>query len=762
MSVNVNKFFDFSMEPGRKLEVPKYTNHKTVISIITPAWNPCEYLLQTANCILNQTYPYFEWLIIDDGSTKKESLELFKKIEKMDPRIKVIHKKNSGLSSTRDYGVDHTSKETEYVVFIDDDDLLDKTWIEIAYYSMCSNKDAAWCYSDVVNFQGQQTLWNKIFSSNAMKRENLLVSQAMVKKSAFYEVGGFSLEGNGHYEDWIFWLKLIAKGHFPIHLSYYGFWYRRKQNEGQLVYARSRHKENLKEIAEYANKVTEQVNPIEFPRIIYNWDGIVDKVDSFVEPELVKNGKTNILVIVPWIVYGGADKFNVDFAKLINKDKYNVILVSTQPTEYIWRQKFEAEDILVYDLSTFIDHKYWTAFISYLIRSRHIDIILNTNSVTGYNMLPYIHALYPDIKIMDYIHMEEWYNRNGGYSRDSAAVHSVIDKTLFCNGGSEKIMNEHFGIEKKYLKTVYIGVDSDKFDPAKYDSTKLKEKYDIPEDRFVISFIARIDYQKRPYLLMRIIEELYKTDEIPNALFVIGGDGPLLPSIKAIAKEKGLEDYIKFLGVVKKPDEVYSFSDITLNCSIKEGLALTSYESLSMGVPIVSCDVGGQKELINDKTGVIVPRLQKETDIHNYDYSDEEVDNYVKGIIKLYKNINKYKSACRKRILNGFTIQNMIANMEKEFDTLMSMDKKYMSNEKEHIDIYKELLNNHFLVIRNDYTWLCSEYYRKVYGVRIDSPKVHKDHPRLRLIKEKLWEIPIWRAFVRTPIWKFGKKIFRR
>ena len=58
---------------------------------------------------------------------------------------------------------------------------------------------------------------------------------------------------------------------------------------------------------------------------------------------------------------------------------------------------------------------------------------------------------------------------------------------------------------------------------------------------------------------------------MPNILFVIGGNGPLLNSIKDIAKEKKLNDYIKFLGVTKTPDEVYAISDVTLNCSIKEG-----------------------------------------------------------------------------------------------------------------------------------------------------------------------------------------------
>ena len=146
------------------------------------------------------------------------------------------------------------------------------------------------------------------------------------------------------------------------------------------------------------------------------------------------------------------------------------------------------------------------------------------------------------------------------------------------------------------------------------------------------------------------------------------------------------------MGKTDKPDELYAISDMTLNCSIKEGLALTAYESLSMGVPVVSCDVGGQKELINSETGVIVPCLQKEEDIFDFNYSEEDIKNYVDGILKISKNLDKYKKACRKRILNGFTIDNMAENMQKEFDKLMQLKKPNTSSLTKHIDITKELI----------------------------------------------------------------------
>ena len=750
----INNFFDFSLETGRELNIPKYNGKNKTVSIITPSYNSEDYIFQTANCILNQTYPYFEWLIIDDGSTKEESLERLKKVEKMDPRIKVLHKKNEGLSKTRDYGVEHSDKNTELVVFIDDDDLLEKTYLEMSYYSMQTHPDAAWSYCDVVNFQGEQHLWNKVFSSTIMKHQNILVSQAMVRKSAYYEVDGFNMVGNGHFEDWCFWLKLLAKGYYPIHMSYYGFWYRRKMTTGQLQNALKNKNKNMKEIKKLSANVPNHVHGIEYPRSDYEWNQVnKNKKLDIVPPEYKNDGKKKILVIIPWMMVGGADKFNLDLFKLIDKTKYSITLITTQPTEYVWRQKFEEAVDELFDLSTFIDRKDWLNFIEYIIESRNIDIIFNTNSLTGYMMLPYLHNKYPKIPIMDYIHMEEWYNRGGGYSRDSASVTSAIDKTLFCNKASEKIMNEYFGVDKKKLNTVYIGVDAEKFNPEKYDKENLRNKYKVDQDKFVVGLIARIDYQKRPMLLMRVIEEIVKRNKIDNLLFVVAGDGPLLPKIKEIAKDKELTEYVKFLGNSKTPDEIYAISDITLNCSIKEGLALTSYESLSMGVPVVSSDVGGQKELINDKTGVIVKCLQKEEDIHDFNYSNDEVNGYVDGIIKIYKDLDNYKNNCRKRILSGFTINNMVENMEKEFDELI---KNHVVDSTGDERVYLELINQYLLANTNDYDWLISQYLEKVYGVR--SREQMYSYKKQR-VKDILWKNPLWRVFVKTKVWSGVKKI---
>lgn len=688
-----------------------------VITIVTPYYNGGKYIKETAKAILNQTYPYFEWLIIDDGSKDEESLEILKEIEKLDDRIKVFHKENTGLANTRDYGAKHSAKSAKYLIFLDDDDLIINTYLECAYWTLETNEGASWAFSDVVHFGEYEALATTRYNPMHEIKQNVLVATALIKKEDFFKVGGYELKEKAINEDWNLWLKMIAADMYPVRMSFFGFCYRRKVNTESELYRASKNQERTKAIiAETAKNIKNPKEGIQYPKQDYNWDLIPEEIEKIVRPQYKENGKIKILMIIPWMVIGGADKFNVDLIKGLDKNKFEVTLITTEPNYHVWREKYEYDTKAIYDLTSFIDRKYWLSFVNYIIQKNNIDIIFNTNSTFGYSILPDLKAKYPEKPIIDYIHMEEWYNRNGGFSRDSSLVESVIDKTFVCNENSKKILVNHFNRKEEEIKTVYIGVDENKFNPLKYNKEELKEKYNLKDNNKVITFMARIDYQKRPILFIKVLERLLSKSN--NITAVIAGDGPLLPKMKEMAKQAGIDNKIKFLGAVKETEEIYAISDLTVNCSIKEGLALTTYESLSMGVPVVSADVGGQAEIINNNVGVIVKCLQNEEEVRNLEYTAEEIDSYTDGIIKVLKNLDFYKSNARQRVLNGFTINQMIENMSNEFINLTQNinEEKYLNGKKlnSNKNICLELITKYFMAFSNEYNWLVEEFNRKL------------------------------------------------
>ena len=357
--------------------------------------------------------------------------------------------------------------------------------------------------------------------------------------------------------------------------------------------------------------------------------------------------------------------------------------------------------------------------------------------------------MYPEIPILDYVHMEEWYNRNGGYSRYSSMYNSIIDKTMVCNGNSKKILEEHFKRNPDEVQTVYIGVDEEKFNPDRYNKEELEKKYlGGTTNKKIISFICRISEQKRPLLFLEIIKKLKEKRQDFKVLVV--GDGNLLGKMKEKAKKMNLLEDIIFWGEIKNTVEIYKISNVTVNCSLKEGLALTSYESISMNVPIVSSDVGGQKELISKDVGEIVKLMQNEEDVYLEKYSPEEINSYVKAINKVLDNLETYKSNCRKRICENFTISKMIEKMDSIFEeTHKNPSKKKIENGyglSNNRDITKELITANFKSDELEYKWECSEYERKVYGKNYS---VFGLNSRKELLKEKLWQVPVWRFMIK-------------
>lgn len=219
-------------------------------------------------------------------------------------------------------------------------------------------------------------------------------------------------------------------------------------------------------------------------------------------------------------------------------------------------------------------------------------------------------------------------------------------------------------------------------------------------------------------LLVEILKKLKENRQ--DFICLIAGDGPMFEKVKYKLKIYNLLEDVVLLGNVKETEEIYKISDVTINCSIKEGLALTAYESLAMGVPVVTANVGGQAELINEEVGVVVPCMQKETEIKNFKYKEKEINSYVYAIDKVLNNLENYKSNCRKRIMNGFTIDQMIANMEKQFEELLINKKQEKIENGKALakvtDVCKELITKSYVAMEESYDWLCKQVNIKYFG----------------------------------------------
>lgn len=100
------------------------------ISIIVPVYNLENVLLRCVHSILNQTFTHFELILVNDGSTD-ESGKLCDELARHDARIKVIHKKNGGVASSRNAGLNIA--QGKFIGYVDNDDYINKHMFATLY-----------------------------------------------------------------------------------------------------------------------------------------------------------------------------------------------------------------------------------------------------------------------------------------------------------------------------------------------------------------------------------------------------------------------------------------------------------------------------------------------------------------------------------------------------------------------------------------------------------------------------------------------------
>lgn len=170
------------------------------ISIIVPVYNVELYLRKCIESILEQTFKNFELIIVNDGSTDNSGI-ICKEYRKIDPRIKIIHKFNNGLSSARNTGIEIA--KGKYIGFIDSDDYINKYMFEILYENITKNNaDISMCdymevYKDKNEIYCEKQNSEKLILNNIESLEKIydkegwkyiIVWNKLYKKVLFSEV----------------------------------------------------------------------------------------------------------------------------------------------------------------------------------------------------------------------------------------------------------------------------------------------------------------------------------------------------------------------------------------------------------------------------------------------------------------------------------------------------------------------------------------------------------------------------------------------
>jgi glycosyltransferase involved in cell wall biosynthesis len=187
-------------------------------SVIVPVHNKEEYICKTLTSVLQQTYPYFELILVNDGSTDNSGL-ICDEFALKDSRIKVIHQINGGVSSARNTGVREAI--FDYIAFIDADDYWDINFLKemSGLINFLPNNDI---YSaKFARVANNKVLSEEIYFPNSQKylefdlidtcchnaRFPIHTSSVIIKKTAIVKVGYYDIN-IVNFEDYDLFLRI--------------------------------------------------------------------------------------------------------------------------------------------------------------------------------------------------------------------------------------------------------------------------------------------------------------------------------------------------------------------------------------------------------------------------------------------------------------------------------------------------------------------------------------------------------------------------
>ncbi len=207
------------------------------------------------------------------------------------------------------------------------------------------------------------------------------------------------------------------------------------------------------------------------------------------------------------------------------------------------------------------------------------------------------------------------------------------------------------------IMVVYNGIDLNKFSVTGSVPSDLSDVRRL--GRYIIGFVGRMEYYKRPLLLIEIALRLIKKDS--KFYFVMVGDGSEMDKCKAIISQSGFEKHFRLLGFRRDIPDILGIFDAMLFTTAGEGFGIVIIEAMAKNIPVFAINDGAVPEIIqHEENGIL------------FDSADPEI--IAEQIMKVVEDsalLDRIKEKCSEDVRSRFSIDICVEQMEKIYESLL-------------------------------------------------------------------------------------------
>lgn len=227
----------------------------------------------------------------------------------------------------------------------------------------------------------------------------------------------------------------------------------------------------------------------------------------------------------------------------------------------------------------------------------------------------------------------------------------------------KELAEQHHICKAEKIKVIPLGFDLDKFQANKTENRIIiREKYKLDADVVAVGIVGRLAPIKNHQFFLDVVEKIL-SEGIEHVRFFIVGDGELRTEIESRAQllNQKFGEKIVLTSWIKDIAQFNAGLDIMCLCSKNEGTPVSLIEAQASGIPVISTDVGGVKDIVSEgQTGFVVPT--------------DNLDLYVEKVSLLIKNKEireKMSQNGWKHVHEKFSYNRLVSDMEKYYKELL-------------------------------------------------------------------------------------------
>ena len=333
----------------------------------------------------------------------------------------------------------------------------------------------------------------------------------------------------------------------------------------------------------------------------------------------------SVLFLMPSLPGAGAEKVLIEILRHIDYTQYNVSLfleyregvylqdvpdkvsiIALHGPNNLWFQRLHRRLVERGWYAPFHELVYRRMFLS-LLRGKRYDTIISFMEGSAVKFHSYIFD--KGKRNISWVHIDfqqkHWSLDFFRDAEDERQCYEKMDKIIFVSNDAKTGFDSLYHLPAEKYAVHYNIIDADRIRRLSQMCTAEQK------NKFTICMLGRLNTQKRHDRAISVAKTL-KELGYDFELWIIG-DGELRGKIEKQINEAGLQDVVKLKGFINPPYSMLAQADIFLNTSEAEGFSLVVAEAFCLGIPVVSTNVSGPRELLGDSEyGILTSQEEKD------------------------------------------------------------------------------------------------------------------------------------------------------